>query len=71
MRDYNFHVRPSARSESQLGKRLRNRLRLGSALASQMHQGIFKKQGNLKDIDVRFTEIYRRVEYHVSIFRWD
>jgi len=42
----------------------------GSAEASQMHQSILKKPRNLKDIDVRFTEIYRRVEYHGSIFWW-
>jgi hypothetical protein len=40
------------------------------AEASQMPQGVLKKQRNVKDIDVWFTEIYPRVEYHGSIFGW-
>src|SRR5262245_8420230 len=46
------------------------RASFGSAEVSQTHQGILKKQWNLEDIDVRFTEIYRRVEHHGSIFWW-
>ncbi len=56
--------------ESTLAKRMRDRLHFGSAEASQMHQSILKNPRNLKDIDVRFTEIYRRLEYHESIFWW-
>ena len=56
--------------ESTLAKRMRDRLHFGSAEAGQMHQSILKNPRNLKDIDVRFTEIYRRLEYHESIFWW-
>ena len=35
-----------------------------------MHQSIFEMPGERKDIDVRFPEIYRRVEYHGSVFWW-
>ena len=58
------------RQESTLAKRMRDRLHFGSAEAGQMHQSILKTPRNRKDIDVRFTEIYRRVEYHGSIFWW-
>ena len=39
------------------------------AEAGQMRQSIYKNQRNLKDIDIRFTEIYRGFETHGSILR--